>query len=71
MRHSRFVAAAANRFLFVDRQVRKTPSWLRSWANCSLLQQYSHRHAWANLHLLGQPNTFLAAGERQIDTVYL
>jgi hypothetical protein len=29
------------------------------------------RNAWPNLHLLGQPNTFLAEGERQIDIVYL
>jgi hypothetical protein len=29
-------------------------------ANFSLLQLYSRRSAWANLHLLGQPNTFLA-----------
>jgi hypothetical protein len=42
-------------------QVRKTPSWPRSWANFSLLQLYSHRNAWANLHSLCQPNTFLAA----------
>jgi ankyrin repeat protein len=41
-------------------QVRKMPSWPRSWGNCSLLQLYSHRNTWANLHLLGQPNTFLA-----------
>jgi hypothetical protein len=40
--------------------VRKMPSWPRSWANFSLLQLYSHRNAWANLHLVGQPNTFLA-----------
>ena len=45
---------------FVE-QVRKTPSWPRSWANFSLLWLYSHNNAWANLHLLGQPNTFLAA----------
>ena len=42
-------------------QVRKSPSWPRSWASCSLLQLYSHRKAWANLHLLGQPDAFLAA----------
>jgi Ca2+-binding EF-hand superfamily protein len=42
-------------------QVRKTPSWPRSWANFSLLQLYSHRNAWANLHLLGQPNTFVVS----------
>ena len=41
-------------------KVRKTPSWPRSWANFSLLLLYSHRSAWANLDLLGQPNTFLA-----------
>jgi hypothetical protein len=42
-------------------KVRKTPGWPRSWANFSLLYPYSHRNAWANLRLLGQPNTFLAA----------
>ena len=42
-------------------QGRKTPRWPRSWANFSLLQLYSHRDAWANSHILGQPNTFLAA----------
>jgi hypothetical protein len=42
-------------------QVRKTPSWLRTLANFSLLSLYSHRNAWANLHLLGQRNTVLAA----------
>jgi hypothetical protein len=39
-------------------QVRKTPSWSRSWANFSLLQRYSHGNAWASLHFLGQPNNF-------------
>ena len=48
--------------VYMVAQVRKTPSWPRSWANFSLLPLYSHRNAWANLHLLGQPNTFLAAG---------
>ena len=43
-------------------QVRKTPSWPKTWANFSLLQLCSHWNVWANLHLLGQPNTFLAAG---------
>jgi hypothetical protein len=38
-------------------KVRKLTSWPRSWANFSLLQLYSHRNAWANLHLLGQPDT--------------
>ena len=42
------------------RGVRKIPSWPRSWANFSLLQLYFHRNAWANFHLSGQPNTFLA-----------
>jgi hypothetical protein len=41
-------------------QVRKTPSWPRSWANFSLLPLYSHRNAWANLHSVDQPNTFVA-----------
>jgi hypothetical protein len=44
------------------RKVRKPPGWPRSWANFSLLQLHSHRHAWASLHRLGQPNTFLAQG---------
>jgi hypothetical protein len=43
-------------------QVRKAQSWSRSWANCSLLWLYSDWNAWANLHLLGQPNTFLDTG---------
>ena len=47
--------------VYMVAQVRETPSWPRSWANFSLLPLYSHRNAWANLHLLGQPNTFLAA----------
>ena len=34
-------------------QVRKTPSWPRSWANFSILSLYSHKNAWANLHILG------------------
>jgi hypothetical protein len=42
-------------------QVKNISSWPRSWANFSLFWLYSHRNAWANLHLLGQPNTFLAA----------
>jgi hypothetical protein len=37
------------------------PSWLRSWANFSLLYLDPHRNAWAiSLHLLGQSDTFLA-----------
>ena len=39
------------------RQVRKTPSWPRNWADCSLLQLCSHRNAWANRCSLGQPET--------------
>jgi hypothetical protein len=42
--------------------VRSTPSRSRSWANFSPLPLYSHGNARANLHLLGQPNTFLAQG---------
>jgi hypothetical protein len=45
-------------------QMRKTASRPRSWANFSLLSLCSHRNAWANLHLLGQPNTFFAAGKK-------
>jgi hypothetical protein len=45
-------------------QVRKTLSWPRSWANFSLLLLFSHRNAWASLHLLGQPNTSLARSSR-------
>ena len=33
-------------------------------AHFSRLSQYSHRNAWANLHLLRQPNTYLAAVAR-------
>jgi hypothetical protein len=44
-------------------KVRKTPGWPRSWANSSLLQLCSHRSAWTNLHLLGQPDTFLAPAQ--------
>jgi hypothetical protein len=43
-------------------KVRKMPRWPRTWANVSLLYLYSNRDAWANLHSLGQPNTFLAQG---------
>ena len=45
-------------------KVRKMSSWPRSWANFRLLQPYSHRDAWANLRLLGRPNTFHAEGPR-------
>ena len=48
----------------VSLQVRKAPSWPRSWANFSPSQLCSHRNAWANLHLLGQPDTFLARVRR-------
>jgi hypothetical protein len=41
-------------------QVRRTPSWPRSWASFSLLSLYSHRNARANSHILGQPNSFVA-----------
>jgi hypothetical protein len=43
-------------------RVRKTPSWPISWANFSFSWLYSHRNAWANLHILSQPNTLLATG---------
>ena len=44
----------------INAQVRKMPSWPRSWANFKLLQLYSHENAWASLHLLGQPNAINA-----------
>jgi hypothetical protein len=47
-------------------RLRKTPSRPRSWANFSLSSLYSHRNAWANLHHLGQPDTFLAASPRPL-----
>jgi hypothetical protein len=47
-------------------RVRKTPSWPRNWANFSFLSLYSHRNARANLHLLGQPNTFLAKARASV-----
>jgi hypothetical protein len=37
--------------------VRKAPCRPISWANCSLLWLYSHGDAWANLPILGQPDT--------------
>jgi hypothetical protein len=43
-------------------KVRQTPGWPRSWANFSLLLLCFHRNVWANLHLLGRPNAFLAQG---------
>ena len=42
-------------------QVRKAPSWPRSWADFSLSWLYSHRNAWASLRLLGHPDAFHAA----------
>jgi hypothetical protein len=53
--------ARSGLFFSLDNQVRKTPSWPRSWANVRSLSLYSHRNAWANLHLLGQPNTLRAS----------
>jgi hypothetical protein len=44
-------------------QVRKPPSWPRSWANFSLLYMYSHWNARANVHRLGQSSTYLAAAQ--------
>jgi hypothetical protein len=42
------------------RKVRRPPSWPRSCANSSLLWLCAHGDARANLHRLGQPDTFLA-----------
>jgi len=55
----KFVALRGDRLL--ERQVRETPSWPRRWANFSLFQLYSNRNAWADRHLLGQPDTAHAA----------
>ena len=38
--------------------LRKTPSWPRSWANCSLVPLYSHMNAWANLHVWANLTSF-------------
>jgi hypothetical protein len=35
----------------------------------SLLSLYSHRNAWANLHLLAQPNTVLARAGKPFELV--
>jgi hypothetical protein len=51
-------------------QVRKTPSWPRSWANVSLFfKPYSHRNAhgsicifWANLKPFSRPGEVGAGG---------
>jgi hypothetical protein len=48
-------------------QVRKTPSWPRSWANFSPFTAAFPQECMGqlpNLHLLGQPNTFLATAQR-------
>jgi hypothetical protein len=44
-------------------KARKTPSRPSSWANSSRFKLHSRRNAWANLHILGQPNTLLARGQ--------
>ena len=43
----------------------------RSWANFSLLLLHSHRNTWTNLHLLGKPNTFPAAGPGLVQKLIL
>ena len=44
-------------------KVRRTPSCPKIWADCSRLQPYSHRNAWAISHILGRPNASLAPGQ--------
>jgi hypothetical protein len=67
-RHARSAgSSAAPVALRTTPQVRKTPSWARSWANFSRLQLCSHRNAWDNFRLLGQPNTLLAAAAARFD----
>jgi hypothetical protein len=34
----------------------------QKWGQLQYFQLYSRRNAWANLHRLGQPNTFHAPG---------
>jgi hypothetical protein len=46
----------------INTKVRKIPSRRRSRTNFSLLQLYAHKNAWANFHILSQPNTLLAEG---------
>jgi hypothetical protein len=41
-------AAQIVRGTIIFTQVRKTPSWPRSWSNFSHLSLYSHMNAWAN-----------------------
>ena len=50
-------AAAEGHRAAAEGQVRKTPSWPRSWADFSLSQLYSHGNAWANLHLASGPTS--------------
>ena len=59
--------AAEQMFDVTQTQVRKAPSSPRSWANFSPLHLCSHRHAWVNLPLVGQPNTFLAAVQEGVE----
>ena len=49
-------------------QVRKPPSWPRSWADLSLLSLHTRRNVWANLHLLGRPDA-LARSEALVPGV--
>jgi hypothetical protein len=55
---SRYIVAELGARTDVAWQVRKTPSWPRSWANFSLLYLYPHWSARANLHLLGNLTPF-------------
>jgi hypothetical protein len=53
---------------FSIEEVRKTPSWPRSWADLSLLSLHTRRNVWANLHLLGRPDA-LARSEALVPGV--
>ena len=70
-------ARAADRIFYggLMRQVREAPSRPGSRAGLSRLQLCSHGNAWDNLHLLGQPDTLLAArasrARPQIEHVYI
>jgi hypothetical protein len=54
------VARPLQRAFLAGPVVRKTPSWPGSWTDFSPLLLHPRWNAWATLHLLGQPNAFLA-----------
>jgi hypothetical protein len=64
-------SAMGTKFAAIERgQVRKTPanspSWPRNWAKFSLSLALFPHESWANLHVLGQPDIFLAPALQQL-----